>query len=508
MFVLRVQESIFFSWSELNSPKNMSCSSNAILQIVAVGAQDKYLTQNSNITFWRMRHMRYTNFALESAEQQWSSGGRSMGEKVSLRLNRNGDLVYHMYVKITLPALANVVDDSTSCYNGFEVVANEDEVIVIGGSGDAVAATDGCNGRNTIPRYTNAVGHAAIKEASVTVGGQTLDTLYSDYLYMWEELTGKPGKKLGEQIGKAKTTSLGEYWTKFQRTLYVPLPFFFTMTSGTVLPLVSLQFHDVKVNVTFNPIEHIIVNYNACFDGVKTKTVVRENPTGGRLAPIKASSSLTAVTSAHVQTALEVTYVYLDTDERQKFAEGSFEQLIQRTQQLVYTTSQPNNRIRLDFNHCLIELIWAVRKASVVAGVDHFNYAGITEPITSGNRDPVKSACLKLNNQNRFCCTQGEYFRLIQPLQHHTNVPESFVYCYSFSLNPEDVQPSGSLNASRIDNVTLEINLDPDLFKENSTHTSGPPGNAKEDTVDIIIYARNLNVLRVGGGLGGLAYSN
>ena len=110
--------------------------------------------------------------------------------------------------------------------------------------------------------------------------------------------------------------------------------------------------------------------------------------------------------------------------------------------------------------------------------------------------------------QNRFCCTQGEYFRLIQPLQHHTNVPESFVYCYSFSLNPEDVQPSGSLNASRIDNVTLEINLDPDLFKENSTHTSGPPGNAKEDTVDIIIYARNLNVLRVGGGLGGLAYSN
>ena len=484
------------------------CNSNAILQIVATGAQDHYTTFNPNITFFRYRSLRHTNFALESVEQQWSSGGRSMGEKVSLRLNRNGDLVYHMYVKITLPALANVVDDPSSCYHGHEVVANEDEVVVIGGSGDAVAATDGCNGRNTIPRYTNAVGHAAIKEASITIGGQTMDTLYSDYLYMWEELSGKPGKKLGEHIGKAKTTSLGEYWSKFQRTLYVPLPFFFTMTSGTVLPLVSLQFHDVKVNVTFNPIEHIIVNYNACFDGTKTKTVVREAPTGGRLAPITKSSNLTAVASSHVQTALEVTYVYLDTDERQKFAEGSFEQLIQQTQQLVYTTSQPNNRIRLDFNHCLVELIWSVRKSSVVSDKDHFNYSGVTEPITSGNRDPVKNVCLKLNNQNRFCCTPGEYFRLIQPLQHHTNVPESFVYCYSFALNPEDVQPSGSLNASRIDNITFEINLDPDLFKDNASVTSGPPGNAKEETVDIIIHARNVNVLRIKAGLGGTAFAN
>ena len=200
-------------------------------------------------------------------------------------------LVYHMYVKITLPALANVVDDSTSCYNGFEVVANEDEVIVIGGSGDAVAATDGCNGTTQIPRYTNAVGQYAIRQAYVTVGGQTLDSVYADYLYMWEELSGKPGKKLGEMVGKAKTKSLAEHWSKFDRQLYVPLPFFFTMTSGTVLPLVSLQFHDVKVYCEFNPIEHIIVNYNACFDGVKTKTVVREDP-GGRLAPIKASSAL------------------------------------------------------------------------------------------------------------------------------------------------------------------------------------------------------------------------
>ena len=174
----------------------------------------------------------------------------------------------------------------------------------------------------------------------------------------------------------------------------------------------------------------------------------------------------------------------------------------------MYTTSQPSNRIRIDFNHCITELIWAVRKSSVLGTNDHFNYSGLTESITSGNRDPVQNVCLKLNNQNRFCCTEGEYFRLVQPYQHHTNVPEAFVYCYSFALNPEDSQPSGTLNASRIDNVTMEINLDPELFKDNSTVTAGPPGNAAEDVVEIILYGRNINVLRISQGMGGLAYAN
>ena len=156
---------------------------------------------------------------------------------------------------------------------------------MIGGSGDAVAATDGCNGRNTIPRYTNAVGHAAIKEASVTVGGQTLDTLYSDYLYMWE-LTGKRARSLASRLARPRPRLL-RVLDQVKRTLYVPL-ILLTMTWARSSHL-SLQFHDVKVNVTFNPIEHIIVNYNACFDGVKTKTMVRE---GGRLAQSKLAPAL------------------------------------------------------------------------------------------------------------------------------------------------------------------------------------------------------------------------
>ena len=228
---------------------------------------------------------------------------------------------------------------------------------------------------------------------------------------------------------------------------------------------------------------------------------------GGRLAPIKKTSNLPALQASHISTSLELAYVYLDTDERAKFAEGQFEQLVCQTQNLTQSFTSAKDRVRLDFNHTIIELLWAVRKQSSADANDHFNFSGITEPVTGANRDPVESATLRLNNNVRFS-DEGRYFRLVQPYQHHTNVPESFVYSYSFALNPEDVQPSGTVNFSRIDNATLEVNLDDNLFKDNSTVTTGPPGNAREDSVDLIIYARNWNVLRFKNGLAGLAFSS
>ncbi len=486
----------------------MSCVG-AISQLVAVGHHEKYLVNSPNITFWRFRHMRHTNFALESCIQQWSGGSSGLGDKTSLRVNRQGDLVYWMYVNIQLPGLANVVNQHNSCYYGHEVVANEEEVCRWGAAADVVAANDGCNGTSQIPRYTNAVGQYAIRQAYVTVGGQTLDTVYADYLYMWEELSGKPGKKLGEMVGKAKTKSLAEHWSKFDRTLYVPLPFFFTMTSGTVLPLVSLQFHDVKVYCEFNSLQDCIVNYQACFDGAPTRTVIRPPLQNGRLAPIQKNDALSDIQPNDIKTSLEICYVYLDVDERAKFAEGAFEQLMTEVQCLETTATNQHQRIRLDFNHSIIELIWAVRKESSSNANDHFNYSGVTEPVTGANRDPITVCTLKLNNQKRFEAQEGRYFRLVQPYQHHTNIPEAFVYCYSFALHPEDVQPSGQCNFSRIDNATFECQLDPNLFRNNANLGGGPDGeDYSGQTVDVIIFARNWNVLRFKHGLGGKAFAN
>jgi hypothetical protein len=344
----------------------------------------------------------------------------------------------------------------------------------------------------------------------VTVGGQTLDKVCADYLFMWEELSGKPGKKLGEMIGKAKTKGLAQHWSMFARRLYVPLPFFFTMTSGTVLPLVSLQFHDVKVYCKFNKLEDCIVNYQSEFDGAQTRTVVRQPMKDGRLSPIRRNDSLSDITGADIKTQLEICYVYLDIDERAKFADGAFEQLITEVQMLTTTTTSPHQRIRLDFNHSIIELIWAVRKESSALEKDWFNYSGVVEPVTNANQDPLQFATLKLNNQNRFMVSEGRYFRLVQPWQHHSCLPESFIYVYSFALHPEDVQPSGQANFSRIDNATMEMTLDKNLFQNNAISANGGPVgcNFSGQSVDIIIFARNWNVLRFKHGLGGKAFAN
>jgi len=412
-----------------------------------------------------------------------------------------------MYIQLRLPGLANINANPNSATCNHVIVGDDSDVLHHGGHTDAVAAHDGQNGLKQIPRWANAAGMHLIESASITIGGQVIDTIFNDFMFMWEELCGKTGKRLSEMVAKTSSPELSQHWSMFERTLFVPLPFFFTMTSGTVLPLVSLQFHDVKVYCEFNHVESAIVNHQAEFEGCCSKTVVRPRMANGALAPITSTTSTQEVNNSHVSTALEICYVYLDVDERAKFAEGSFEMLVTQVQLSRTVTTQASNNIRLDFNHAVIELLWAVRKQSSVDEKDHFNFSGVPEPITGSNQDPLVSASLRLNNQMRWGGNDVHptWYRLVQPYQHHTSIPEAFVYMYSFALFPEDSQPTGSLNFSRIDNATLQINLDPHLFKNN---VSNGGSDYSQHAVEIIVVARNFNVLRVQGGLGGLAYAN
>ena len=479
-----------------------------VTQLVAKGAHDEWLTVGATITFWRFKHMKYTNFALETSCQQWNAGGNSVGQKSSVRVNRQGDLVYWMYVVLRLPGLANINNNSNSANFGHVIVENDEECMRLGTPWDATCATDGLNGATQIPRWTNSVGHYLTREVSVTIGGQVIDTLTNDFMYIWEELSGKTGKRLTEMTLKSNSLELLQHWSMFPRTLYVPLPFFFTMTSGTVLPLVSLQFHDVKIYAEFNHIEDAIVNHRAHHEGCATRTVVRENQQNSVcLTPINSSSRLDDVNNVHIDTALEICYVYLDVDERAKFAEGTFEMLVTQVQTYRQSTTQASNNLRLDFNHAVIELIWFIRHSSSTDANDHFNFSGVSEPITQANRDPLKSATLRLNNQMRFGGkdVDASWYRLVSPYQHHSSIPESFVYVYSFALFPEDPQPTGTLNFSRIDNATLNLELDPNLFNDN---TKGGGIDSSNHSAEICVFARNYNVLRFASGLGGLAYAN
>ena len=264
--------------------------------------------------------------------------------------------------------------------------------------------------------------------------------------------------------------------------MYVPLEFWFCRNIGLALPLIALQYHEVKLNIEFASTTDCSLH--------------------GTISELKAE--------------LWVDYIYLDTDERRKFAQSSHEYLIE---QLQFTgkesVSGSQAKVKLNFNHPVKELVWVghyersnsdnkdiwFNYSSTNKNVGNISgnlYSDIAEQLgpNSGNSNSTKSAKLILNGNDRFYARDGDYFNLVQPFQHHENVPNNRgINVYSFALKPEEHQPSGTLNMSRIDTATL------DLTYNVKSGTSVKPA-------EISIFAVNYNVLRILSGMGGIAYSN
>lgn len=476
--------------SSLSNGCISATSGGAMANLIALGAADQYLTHNPTITFWRFRYNKHTNYAMEAIEQPFSSV--AFGSECQVILNRTGDLIYFMYVVIDLPGIRAADTSQGTCgvsqYNWKSVELACDPA----GDGEPVPACanctncrfsseqlddynldletfdmyDNCVGlRTPWCHWTNAIGQFLIKRACLVIGGQVVSTLYNDFLYMWEELAGKPGKRLTEMIGKRFTRAQLVHDSQEDRRLYVPLPFWFTRTSGNALPLVSLQFHGVQIHVAFEELLNCI-----------------QVSTGG-VQPIKCRDCQ-PLSNNDLNARLLTTYVYLDIHERDRFATGSFEQLIDQVQYYTLSTNQPTVRMILAFGHPIIEMLWCVKRKKQVDAGNHFNYAG------KWDRDPVKYVHLRLNNMPRFSVKEGRYFRLVEPYQFHSLIPESFTYCYSFALYPEESQPSGSCNGSRIDQIELILELQDELEGE---------------VCQVIVFARNWNIFRFREGLGGVA---
>ena len=393
-----------------------------LMQLVAYGAQDIYLTGNPQITFFKVVYRRHTNFACESIEQTFN-GSVDFGRKVTATISRNGDLITNCWVEASLPNL------------------------YVTGTGAEPA--------NKVPTgtaYKNSVGHALLKEVELEIGGQRIDKHYADWLEIWSELTVPEEKRSGykSMVGKFDAAVNADFKGG---KLYVPLIFFFNRNPGLALPLIALQYHEVKINITFESLSNL-------------------------------TQVATDVTFDDLKASLFVDYVYLDTDERRRFAQMSHEMLIE---QLQFTgdesISAGSNKIRLNFNHPVKELVWVVKDDSQAN--DCFSYTD------EDGVEPVSSVKLLLNGHDRFSERDGSYFRLVQPYQHHTRVPSKAIYSYSFALKPEEHQPSGTCNFSRIDNATLSLTTNP----------------LDADAV-LKVYATSYNVLRIMSGMGGLAYSN
>ena len=462
-----------------------------LMQLVAYGAQDIYLTGNPQITFFKVVYRRHTNFALESIEQVFNGFG-DFNKKVTCTISRNGDLIHKTYLRVQLP------DVTLPAGKAF--------------------------------RWVNWVGHALIKSVELEVGGQRIDKHYGDWIHIWSELTQTAGHQVGyaNMVGNIpalvtpvlNTTASAKVVPG--EVLYIPLEFFFCRNPGLAMPLIALQYHEVKINIEFNDVQSL---YWAA-DGTAP------------VAPATAwtwTNNQNAVSVGSMSTAsLFVDYVYLDTDERRRFAQVSHEYLIE---QLQFTgdesTSNQNNKIKMNFNHPTKELIWVVQpddnvSTSAPYGKQWFNYTDAYDTshsaslnldadqsvpgiaagganniflpgIFDGGANPVSIARIQLNGHDRTADRDGRYYNLVQPYQHHENVPSKGINVYSFALRPEEHQPSGTCNFSRIDNATLQLTLTNNTIKQSD-------GSSR--TAKVRIYAVNYNVLRIMSGMGGLAYSN
>jgi len=252
------------------------------------------------------------------------------------------------------------------------------------------------------------------------------------------------------------------------RTLFVPLPFWFTKHSGQALALASLQFHAVQIHVDFAPLQQCIV-------------------VSGPNVGVRNASTGAVISANDLSACIETTFVFLETAERDRFATQSYEILICQHQAFRMQATNSSVRAQLNFSHPVISLYWCVRRQCNEACNNWFNYSGLD------NRDPVVSASIHFNNQARLSTKPGSWFRLVQPYQFHSNIPEAYIYMFSFALHIEDASPSGSVNLSRIDHVDLTLTLQDGLGKEQVT---------------IMVFALNWNVLRFKEGLGGLAYAS
>ena len=433
------------------------------MQLVAYGAQDAYLSGNPQITFWKGLYKRHTNFAMEPFRVNLT-GQANWGVKHSAILGRHADLLYSTYIEV-------VLDDG---------VYNNDQ------------------GR---------LGYNLIKYVELDIGGQIIDRLYGEWLYLWDALTSdfNTSVKLERMVGldypSGKQTinfdescQQGSGRLNVPNVLYIPLFFFYTKNPAAALPLIALQYHEVKINIQWQDQKFIAGDF----------------------------TSPATSTPQPIQAAVYVDYIYLDTEERRRMDQKSNEYMNEKTQ---YNEdkgiSSYNNRIDLTFNHPVKELVWVVQpsnytncKLSNTGRPENNRLSPFTYDINA-----VYEQWLQINGQDRLDKRYGDYYNKVQPYQHHTGIlgtvqntgsapgsgpavystsTQPAIYCYSFALRPEEHQPSGTCNFSRIDTATIVMNL-------GANATLNPDA---DQTYEVRVYAVNYNILRVMSGMAGLSYSN
>lgn len=447
------------------------------MSLLAVGAQDQYLSISPEMSYWRQVYKRHTNFSMESISQTFITTpvlGTSRS-RFTCRIGRHGDLLSQVYLSLTLPDIYS-------------------------------------DGRLRF-RWVKNLPSVMLYSYSVDVDTQKIDERWGEFMDIWNELTQTVDKQYAfdrmtgnvEQVVDPKAIQkkviINNNNLRYSyypvatptapsikgRRIYIPLDFWFTKSNVLALPLVAMQYQNVDITVELRAIDELYQVFDeATGEYVSPGTYMSRYP--GQDVSIKRFTAFggNGMSTVPLNAYLECNYIFLDTIERTYVASSNTDYLVERVYR-IENTVQGQTVVDLVISNPVKELVWALRKRDVNTYNDWTNYT-YTRPETDGY--PIlDSAKILWNGMDRFEAKPAAYFNVLQPYQHHSTSPREGIYCYSFSLLPEKVQPSGSFNASMINKVQL---------------LTSPIDSTQE--YDIYVYSVYYNIFRIIAGTGNMVF--
>jgi hypothetical protein len=422
-----------------------------LTQIVATGPQDKWLTQDPEISLFETVYSRYEIFSIESI-QQTISGTADFGRRVTVEVARSGDLLKDVILEITLPAVT-------------------------------------VTGTNAGFRWAPGLAHTIVEKVEFQIGGLTIDTHYGDFYHAEMPLVLPASKTEGynDMIGQqnkledaTNPSNVNHYYNGLQTfktshastKLYLPLRFYFTKNAGLSFPLSSILFNPVKFNIWFKALA-------SCYETTGTGV------------------TFSTGTPALAGFDMWIDYVFMPNDIRDRFVNECHTYLVTQLQfNGAETFTGSNAAVKLPFNHPTKELVVYCREAAAETAnrwttFDTYNASG---PAGAAGLQPISAMRLQISGRDRFAAREGPYFDRVHPYVYHTAIPKQRgIFVIPLGMNLEDpCQPAGTLNLTRVENAQILATL-----------TNASAANP----VNVYVYAINVNFLKVQRGVAGLVYA-
>jgi hypothetical protein len=448
-------------------------SNGSIMELVAKGQQDEDLIDINNKSSLFEYDIQKKNKYTKGDTMFYSQGSLNWGNTIRFDIEKQGDLLHGLYVKIKLPKLS---------INNLENIPAQDELDF---------------NSNYRVMYTDYVGNVIVEKASLYINGLLIDELYGDYMQVYTDLyisdwNRKAMLGLDDVLNNPNLAIESEI-------IYVPLRFTFCTDQKKPLPVIALQNSEIYIDIKLRDFHDCIsvleiVNNEYVHSDVRHKTVQLE------------------------EIGLLGCFYYVDLEERKKLATSEYEILVTQTQ---VRTQELNSQstLEIDFNHVVKDMIFFIQPKKHIKYGEYFNMSAKMKYLPNELRNisqtklwelqPQKhllnKARMMFNGIERIEWRDYKYYYFLQNHENYKNTLESYVYVYSFNIGPTKDSNYSGCNFSRLSNAQLQIVSQPNNFVADTNPIIRYP---VYDSYILKCYATNYNVLIIKNGVCGLKYSS